>query len=91
MKGDSPPTVALVLWAPARVDLYIERVSAFAFAVVLILITSIGSSMTALRRTVPGWNRRRQETNIQLQQTCKNCMILLPKITRPTCQTASLL
>ena len=60
--------VALVLWAPARVDLRIEIVSAFAFAVVLLLIAYIGSYMAALRRTVRDRNTRLQEVNVHLEQ-----------------------
>ncbi|MFB9993295.1 GGDEF domain-containing protein [Deinococcus oregonensis] len=60
--------VALVLWAPARVDLRTEGVSAFAFAVVLILIAYIGSYMAALRQTVRNRNTRLQEANLRLEQ-----------------------
>ncbi|CAM4213084.1 GGDEF domain-containing protein [Deinococcus marmoris] len=60
--------VALVLWAPVRVDLRIEVVSTFAFAVVLLLIAYIGSYMAALRRTVRDRNTRLQEVNIHLEQ-----------------------
>ncbi|WP_263862361.1 GGDEF domain-containing protein [Deinococcus detaillensis] len=60
--------LALVLWAPERVDLHIEAISAFAFAVVLLLITYIGSYMAALRRTVRDRNTRLQEVNIHLEK-----------------------
>ncbi|GGK42330.1 hypothetical protein GCM10008955_40110 [Deinococcus malanensis] len=59
---------SLVRWAPERVDLRIEGVSAFAFAVVLVLITYICSYMARLRRTVRDRNVRLQETNTRLEQ-----------------------
>lgn len=59
---------SLALWAPARVDLRIEAVSVFAFMVVLLLVTYIGSYMAGLRRTVQERNTRLGAVNAHLEQ-----------------------
>lgn len=60
--------LALLRSAPERVDMRVEAVSAFAFAVVLVLITYIGSHMAALRRTVRDHNARLLDANRRLEQ-----------------------
>ncbi|MFC4427450.1 sensor domain-containing diguanylate cyclase [Deinococcus navajonensis] len=60
--------LAVLRTAPERVDVRVETVSASAFAVVLVLITYIGSYMASLRRTVRDRNARLQETNSRLEQ-----------------------
>ncbi|MFC4639597.1 GGDEF domain-containing protein [Deinococcus hohokamensis] len=60
--------MAIARAAPERVDVRVEAVSACAFAVVMVLITYIGSYMAALRRTVRDRNARLQEANRRLEE-----------------------
>ncbi|WP_157448819.1 GGDEF domain-containing protein [Deinococcus peraridilitoris] len=59
---------SLFLWAPERVDLRIEGVSALAFAVVLLLTVYVGSYLAGLRKKLRERNARLEETNVRLEQ-----------------------
>ena len=58
---------ALVRWAPERVDLRVEAFSVLAFAVVLVLITYVGTYMADLRRTLRERNARLEEAMAELR------------------------
>ncbi|WP_157448882.1 GGDEF domain-containing protein [Deinococcus peraridilitoris] len=53
---------------PARIDLRVEVVIVFAYAVVLILVASLGNQMTALRRTLKERNRKLETALSELEE-----------------------
>lgn len=59
---------ALVAWAPQRVDLRVEIVIVFAYAVVLLLITFIGNQIATLRRVVKARNRDLEAAVAELRE-----------------------
>ncbi|MBA1145703.1 GGDEF domain-containing protein [Ectothiorhodospiraceae bacterium WFHF3C12] len=59
---------ALLQWAPERIDLRVEVVIVFAYAVVLLLIAFIGNQVAALRRVVKARNRELESAVAELRE-----------------------
>ena len=63
---------ALILWAPERVNLKVEAFIVFAYAAVLVLLSSLGNVISGLRKSLHKRNRALSAISRESSLTTRN-------------------